>query len=153
MTVAGSHEAGRVRKAAWQFHGCSGVSDRSGAGKRQNSRIIGIHRLPAKGEGHLQEWAAVREHVSKSLVHFVKETLALSNPRRRPAPSTPRLPCARRRRGSDVPTTRSEPAAAMSPSTHWRQAQMSVPSVFPRKLIRARGMSARFAAAFDLPAK
>lgn len=36
-----------------------------------------VYRLTAKGEKHLQEWAAVLDHVSKSMARFVKETRAL----------------------------------------------------------------------------
>jgi poly-beta-hydroxybutyrate-responsive repressor len=33
-----------------------------------------VYRLTASGERHLAEWAAVLEHVSKSMSRFVKET-------------------------------------------------------------------------------
>ena len=33
-----------------------------------------VYRLTAKGERHLDEWAAVLEHVSKSMARFVAET-------------------------------------------------------------------------------
>lgn len=32
-----------------------------------------VYRLTSQGEKHLQEWAAVLEHVSKSMARFVKE--------------------------------------------------------------------------------
>ena len=31
-----------------------------------------VYRLTGEGEKHLQEWAAVLDHVSKSMAHFVK---------------------------------------------------------------------------------
>lgn len=37
-----------------------------------------VYRLTAKGERHLQEWAAVLEHVSKSMSRFVKEARTFS---------------------------------------------------------------------------
>jgi len=36
-----------------------------------------VYRLTAKGEKHLQEWATVLDHVSKSMARFVKETRTL----------------------------------------------------------------------------
>ncbi len=33
-----------------------------------------VYKLTAKGERHLEEWAAVLDHVSKSMGRFVKET-------------------------------------------------------------------------------
>lgn len=33
-----------------------------------------VYRLTARGEQHLEEWATVLEHVSKSMARFVKET-------------------------------------------------------------------------------
>lgn len=33
-----------------------------------------IYRLTPEGERHLEEWATVLEHVSKSMARFVKET-------------------------------------------------------------------------------
>jgi PadR family transcriptional regulator len=35
-----------------------------------------VYRLTAKGERHLEEWATVLEHVSKSMARFVKDTRA-----------------------------------------------------------------------------
>lgn len=32
-----------------------------------------VYRLTAEGEKHLEEWAAVLEHVSRSMARFVKE--------------------------------------------------------------------------------
>jgi DNA-binding PadR family transcriptional regulator len=36
-----------------------------------------VYKLTARGEKHLDEWATVLEHVSKSMARFVKETHAL----------------------------------------------------------------------------
>lgn len=33
-----------------------------------------VYKLTAKGERHLEEWATVLEHVSKSMARFVKDT-------------------------------------------------------------------------------
>jgi PadR family transcriptional regulator PadR len=33
-----------------------------------------VYRLTAKGERHLEEWATVLEHVSRSMTRFVRET-------------------------------------------------------------------------------
>ncbi|NUN03258.1 MAG: helix-turn-helix transcriptional regulator [Bryobacteraceae bacterium] len=44
-----------------------------------------VYRLTAKGEKHLQEWAAVLDHVSKSMARFVKETRALDKENTAPA--------------------------------------------------------------------
>jgi DNA-binding PadR family transcriptional regulator len=38
-----------------------------------------VYRLTAKGEKHLQEWATVLDHVSKSMARFVKKTRALDS--------------------------------------------------------------------------
>jgi DNA-binding PadR family transcriptional regulator len=38
-----------------------------------------VYRLTAKGEKHLQEWATVLDHVSKSMARFVKATRALDS--------------------------------------------------------------------------
>jgi poly-beta-hydroxybutyrate-responsive repressor len=38
-----------------------------------------VYRLTAKGEKHLQEWATVLEHVSKSMARFVKDTRSLDS--------------------------------------------------------------------------
>ncbi len=42
-------------------------TDKAGPARR-------VYKLTAKGERHLQEWATVLEHVSKSMARFVKET-------------------------------------------------------------------------------
>jgi PadR family transcriptional regulator PadR len=47
-------------KSAWE-------TDKAGPARR-------VYRLTAKGERHLEEWATVLEHVSKSMTKFVKET-------------------------------------------------------------------------------
>jgi DNA-binding PadR family transcriptional regulator len=44
-------------------------TDKAGPARR-------VYRLTAKGERHLEEWATVLEHVSKSMARFVKETKA-----------------------------------------------------------------------------
>lgn len=41
-----------------------------------------VYRLTARGEKHLQEWAAVLDHVSKAMARFVKETRALGSGKR-----------------------------------------------------------------------
>ena len=38
-----------------------------------------VYRLTAQGEQHLDEWATVLDHVSKSMARFVKETRKLQN--------------------------------------------------------------------------
>jgi len=38
-----------------------------------------VYRLTAKGERHLDEWATVLEHVSKSMARFVAETKRVKN--------------------------------------------------------------------------
>jgi PadR family transcriptional regulator PadR len=38
-----------------------------------------VYKLTAKGERHLDEWATVLEHVSKSMARFVAETKRASN--------------------------------------------------------------------------
>ena len=43
-----------------------------------------VYRLTAKGEKHLQEWASVLDHVSKSMARFVKETRALDSAKTAP---------------------------------------------------------------------
>jgi DNA-binding PadR family transcriptional regulator len=35
-----------------------------------------VYRLTAKGERHLEEWASVLEHVSKSMTRFVRDAKA-----------------------------------------------------------------------------
>ena len=42
-------------------------TDKTGPARR-------VYKLTAKGERHLEEWATVLEHVSKSMARFVKET-------------------------------------------------------------------------------
>jgi len=49
-------------------------TDKSGPARR-------VYKLTAKGERHLEEWATVLEHVSKSMTRFVRE--ARSAPNRR----------------------------------------------------------------------
>ena len=51
-------------------------TDKSGPARR-------VYRLTAKGERHLEEWATVLEHVSKSMARFVKEARSAGS--RRPA--------------------------------------------------------------------
>ncbi len=50
-----------------------------------------VYKLTAKGERHLEEWAAVLEHVSKSMARFVRETRAIQQtvdaPKAGPRPS------------------------------------------------------------------
>jgi DNA-binding PadR family transcriptional regulator len=38
-----------------------------------------VYRLTPQGERHLEEWATVLEHVSKSMARFVKETRGSSH--------------------------------------------------------------------------
>jgi PadR family transcriptional regulator PadR len=38
-----------------------------------------VYKLTAKGERHLDEWATVLEHVSKSMARFVAETKRVKN--------------------------------------------------------------------------
>ena len=47
-------------KSAWETNG-------GGPARR-------VYRLTRQGERHLEEWAAVLEHLSKSMVRFVRET-------------------------------------------------------------------------------
>ena len=47
-------------KSSWE-------TDQGGPARR-------VYKLTAKGEEHLEEWATVLEHVSKSMNRFVKET-------------------------------------------------------------------------------
>ena len=42
-------------------------TDKAGPARR-------VYKLTAKGERHLEEWATVLEHVSKSMTRFVRET-------------------------------------------------------------------------------
>lgn len=49
-------------------------TDKAGPARR-------VYRLTARGERHLDEWATVLEHVSKSMARFVKETrVAMASP-------------------------------------------------------------------------
>ena len=52
-------------------------TDRSGPARR-------VYRLTAKGERHLEEWASVLEHVSKSMARFVTQVKRLGG--EKPAP-------------------------------------------------------------------
>jgi DNA-binding PadR family transcriptional regulator len=47
-------------------------TDQSGPARR-------IYRLTAQGHKHLNEWAAVLDHVSKSMARFVKDARRLGN--------------------------------------------------------------------------
>jgi PadR family transcriptional regulator PadR len=47
-----------------------------------------IYRLTARGERHLEEWAAVLDHVSKSMSRFVKEVRTLGDGKNSPKPKT-----------------------------------------------------------------
>lgn len=38
-----------------------------------------VYRLTAHGEKHLEEWASVLEHVSKSMARFVRQSRALTD--------------------------------------------------------------------------
>ena len=38
-----------------------------------------VYRLTKRGEVHLEEWAAVLDHVSRAMVRFVKETRSLDS--------------------------------------------------------------------------
>lgn len=42
-------------------------TDKAGPARR-------VYKLTAKGERHLEEWATVLEHVSKSMARFVRDT-------------------------------------------------------------------------------
>jgi poly-beta-hydroxybutyrate-responsive repressor len=48
-------------------------TDRGGPARR-------VYRLTPKGEQHLEEWATVLDHVSKSMARFVKVTRASAKP-------------------------------------------------------------------------
>lgn len=58
-TLRQLEENGNVR-SDWE-------TDKAGPARR-------VYRLTAKGERHLEEWATVLEHVSKSMARFVKDT-------------------------------------------------------------------------------
>jgi PadR family transcriptional regulator PadR len=49
-------------------------TDKSGPARR-------VYKLTAKGERHLEEWATVLAHVSKSMARFVRHTRSLEKPR------------------------------------------------------------------------
>jgi poly-beta-hydroxybutyrate-responsive repressor len=49
-------------------------TDTSGPARR-------VYKLTARGERHLDEWAAVLEHVSRSMARFVKEAKNATNGR------------------------------------------------------------------------
>jgi poly-beta-hydroxybutyrate-responsive repressor len=53
-------EINRNVKSEWE-------TDQGGPARR-------VYKLTAQGEQHLEEWATVLEHVSKSMARFVKET-------------------------------------------------------------------------------
>jgi DNA-binding PadR family transcriptional regulator len=57
-------------KSGWE-------TDRGGPARR-------VYRLTAKGEQHLEEWATVLDHVSKTMARFVKDTRASFNEKRVP---------------------------------------------------------------------
>jgi DNA-binding PadR family transcriptional regulator len=50
-------------------------TDKSGPARR-------VYRLTAEGERHLEEWATVLDHVSKSMIRFVKQARAASSSQR-----------------------------------------------------------------------
>jgi PadR family transcriptional regulator, regulatory protein PadR len=56
------------------------TSDWDGDGKGRQRRL---YRLTPAGERHLEEWAAVLEHVSKSMRRFVRAARAPAGPARR----------------------------------------------------------------------
>ena len=51
------------------------VTDQGGPARR-------VYKLTARGERHLEEWATVLEHVSKSMARFVKDAKGSLNARR-----------------------------------------------------------------------
>ena len=59
-----------------------------------------VYRLTPQGERHLQEWATVLDHVSKSMGRFVKEVKRLENGERERVPGQPKKTLAVRRRRS-----------------------------------------------------
>jgi PadR family transcriptional regulator len=59
---------------------------RSGWAVDHGGPVRHMYRLTANGERHLQEWATVLDHVSKSMGRFVKEVKALENGERRRVP-------------------------------------------------------------------
>lgn len=66
-TLRQLEENGNV-KSEWE-------TDKAGPARR-------VYRLTAKGERHLEEWATVLDHVSKSMARFVQDTRStLDKPR------------------------------------------------------------------------
>ena len=49
-------------------------TDKSGPARR-------VYKLTAKGERHLEEWATVLDHVSKSMARFVKDARSVADRR------------------------------------------------------------------------
>jgi PadR family transcriptional regulator, regulatory protein PadR len=53
-----------------------------------------VYKLTAQGQRHLEEWATVLDHVSKSMAQFVKNTKSLrkgkASPKANPAPPAAR---------------------------------------------------------------
>jgi DNA-binding PadR family transcriptional regulator len=49
-------------------------TDKSGPARR-------VYRLTAEGERHLEEWATVLDHVSKSMSRFVRQARASARPK------------------------------------------------------------------------
>jgi DNA-binding PadR family transcriptional regulator len=47
-----------------------------------------VYKLTARGEKHLDEWAIVLDHVSKSMLRFVKDTHALRDGKKNAAAKT-----------------------------------------------------------------
>jgi DNA-binding PadR family transcriptional regulator len=65
-------ERGALYRTLRQLEGNGNVksgweTDKAGPARR-------VYKLTAKGERHLEEWATVLDHVSKSMARFVKET-------------------------------------------------------------------------------
>lgn len=60
-------EANGNVKSEWE-------TDQSGPARR-------VYRLTRKGEQHLEEWATVLEHMSKSMTKFVKDAKGLAGSR------------------------------------------------------------------------
>ena len=65
-----------------------------------------VYRLTPNGERHLQEWATVLDHVSKSMGRFVKEVKRLENGEGRRVPGRPKRTWPVRRRPSINKLTR-----------------------------------------------
>ena len=71
-------ERGALYRTLRQLEGNGNVrsgweTDKAGPARR-------VYKLTAKGERHLEEWATVLEHVSKSMARFVKETRGTLQP-------------------------------------------------------------------------